>query len=218
MTRFFTLLLSLILFYHYSGKAQITKVQGPAGSGEYGGRITVLSNGNYVICDPFWDNGSVVDVGAVYLYNGATHAKISTLTGTKLNDQVGSGGIEALTSGNFLVLSPVWDNGSLASVGAVTWVNGSTGIEGVVSVSNSLVGSQPGDLVGSNGAVILKNNNYLVLSPSWDNGLVQDVGAATWAEGSTGIKGVVSASNSLIGSHANDQIGYEALVLSNDNY
>ena len=67
-----------------------TDINGPAGSGRFGTSVTVLPNGNFVVTDPYYDApGPVADVGAVYLYNGATHALISTLTGSTAGDQVG---------------------------------------------------------------------------------------------------------------------------------
>ena len=44
-------------------------------------------------------------MGAVYLYDGATHALISQLTGSSENDNLGSDGVTALTNGNFVVRS-----------------------------------------------------------------------------------------------------------------
>src|SRR5439155_1919769 len=80
--------------------------------------------------------------------------------------------------------------------GAVTWGSGSTGVSGTISDANSLVGSDPGDGVGYNGITLLSNGNYVILSPPWNGRR----GAATWANGSTGISGTISAANSLIGS------------------
>lgn len=44
-------------------------------------------------------------------------------------------------------------------MGAVTWGNGQTGISGVVSSANSLVGSTGIDLVGFRGVTALSNGN-----------------------------------------------------------
>ena len=57
--------------------------------------------------------------------------------------------------------------------GAVTWANGTTGITGIVSAANSLVGSNFGDYVGGNGGssggvTALPNGNYVVDSPFWN--------------------------------------------------
>ncbi|MBK7958032.1 MAG: T9SS type A sorting domain-containing protein [Bacteroidetes bacterium] len=214
----FLLIVFFIPFNFCSLSAQNKIINGPSGSGQFGKTVTVLPNGNYVVTDPLFDN-SLTDVGAVYLYNGATHALISTLTGSTANDQVGSGGISILTNGNYVVRSVNWDNGAIANAGAVTWGNGTTGVVGVVSASNSLVGSVTNDQIGFNGITVLSNGNYVIGSPNWDNGAIANAGAVTWGNGTTGSVGVVSASNSLIGSSANDQIGSSTItVLSNANY
>ena len=169
---------------------------GPAGSESFGSKVVVLSNGNYVVVDDRWDDGGTVDVGAVYLYDGATNTVISTLTGSMPLDRVGLGGVVALSNGNFVVLSPVWDDGGTGDVGAVTWGDGTAGVTGLVSSSNSLHGSAALDTVGSAGVVALSNGNYVMLSPNWDDGGTSDVGAVTWGDGSAGVTGPVSSSNS----------------------
>ena len=69
------------------------------------------------------------------------------------------------------------------NISAVTWANGSTGLTGTVSPSNSLVGDQGaefgggggGDQVGIGGIVPLVNGNYVVESPYWSNGSLTSV-------------------------------------------
>ena len=57
----------------------------------------------------------------------------------------------------------------MENFGAVTWGNGMTGIKGVVSATNSLVGSKSDSFVGSGGVTILTTGNYVVSSPTgWD--------------------------------------------------
>src|SRR5687768_4912969 len=69
-------------------------ISGPAGSERFGQQVVALPNGNIVVTDPMYDApGPISNVGAVYLYNGATQALISTLTGSTADDQVGSGGV-----------------------------------------------------------------------------------------------------------------------------
>jgi hypothetical protein len=192
-------------------------IAGPAGSEGFGQTVLALPNGNIVVTNPLYDSGGTADVGAVYLYNGATQALISTLTGSKANDTVGSGGVLLLANGNYLVFSPAWDNDGTQGAGAVTWGDGATGVSGVVSTTNSLVGSATDDWVGS--AAALPNGNYVVLSPYWDNGTTADVGAVTWGDGTTGTTGVVSTTNSLVGSTADDRVGYwGTTALTNGNY
>src|SRR5581483_4671302 len=136
--------------------------------------------------------------------DGRTGALISSLVGSQAGDQVGNGGVTALSDGNFLVCSPAWNG----NAGAVTWASGTSGVSGMISATNSLVGANPNDLVGGsfidygNGnsnygtnLQVLSNDNYLVLSPSWNGGM----GAATWGSATTGVSGTVSAANSLVG-------------------
>jgi hypothetical protein len=184
----------------------------------FGATVVALSTGNVVITAPFDDAGGS-DAGAVYLFNGATGALISTLTGSTAGDKVGSSGVTVLSNGHYVVRSEFWDNGAATDVGAVTWGSGTTGISGVVSASNSLVGSTANDNVGSSGVRTLSNSNYVVPSPNWSNGAANNAGAVTLGSGTSGISGVVSASNSLVGSSAYDRVGYgKVLELSNGNY
>ena len=170
-----------------------------AGGGtEFGTDIVPLSTGNVVVTKPR-DNFAADRAGAVYLYDGATGALISILTGSQANDQVGHGGVTALSNGNYVVSSYNW-NGSR---GAATWGNGTLGISGGVSALNSLVGTQPGDLVGYGGITALSNGNYVVRSSSWNG----NRGAPTWGNGSTGrtLDGIntINSQNSILGRTAN---------------
>ncbi len=190
--------------------AQSFTINGPAGSGSFGQNIILLSNGNFVVTDPGFDEGSTLNVGAVYLYSGTTFTPISVLKGSTAEDGVGN--VTPLSNGNFLVGSPFWDNGTAVNAGAVTLVNGITGLNGVVSPANSLVGTKSDDQVGrisifDLGVKALPNSNFVVLSPNWDNGSIVNVGAVTWGSGTTGVTGPVSISNSLIGKRTDDAVG-----------
>jgi len=174
--------------------------------------VTVLNNGNYVVSSSSWNNY----MGAVTWGNGmsgitGTVSAGNSLVGSNANDSVGSNGVTALNNGNYVVNSSNWNN----YTGAVTWGSGSNGITGAVSASNSLVGSNANDSVGSNGVTALNNGNYVVSSSNWSNAM----GAVTWGSGASGITGVVSAGNSLVGSNANDSVGSNGVtVLNNGNY
>ena len=143
----------------------------------------VILNGNIVVTDPGYDAGGVADVGAVYLYNGATGALISKLTGSTAGDQVGSGGVTVLPNGNYVVRSPDWDNGAAANAGAVTWGSGTTGVTGAVSAANSLVGSTADDQVGYDDVIVLTNGNYVVSSPAGTTAQQQMPGRSPGAMG-----------------------------------
>jgi hypothetical protein len=171
--------------------------------------VTLLSNGNYVVRSPFW-NGTR---GAATWGNGTlgitgTVDASNSLVGSNANDGVGAG-ITALSNGNYVV-SSYW-NGNR---GAATWADGTVGITGTVDASNSLIGSNPADYVGSD-ITALSNGNYVVNSSYWNG----QRGAATWGDGTVGITGTVDSSNSLVGSSANDRVGSRGIVvLSNGNY
>lgn len=172
----------------------------------------MLTNGNVVITSPFDDAGGT-DAGAVYLFNGVTGSLISTLTGSHSNDNVGSAGVVALSNGNFVVSSTLWDSGSAADVGAVTFGNGTTGVSSVVSATNSLVGSAAGDQIGSGGVMALSNGNYIVSSPHWHNGVLADAGAVTFGSGQAGVSGAITTANSAVGLTANTSL--QPVVLNN---
>ncbi len=182
-----------------------------------------MSNGNYVVLSPDWDNGAVFDAGAVDV--GEWHSRHQRrrlgrpTAWSAARRAIGSGlGVTALSNGNYVVSSTFWHNGGVAEAGAVTWGNGTAGVSGVVSAANSLVGDTTGDQVGLD-MTVLSNGNYVVNSPDWDNGAAGDAGAVTWGNGATGVSGVVSAANSLVGSTAGDRVGSSSVTaLSNGNY
>ena len=194
-----------------SGTVSATNSLTGSAAGDYvGSGITALPNGNYVVNSFNWNGNQ----GAATWGNGATGTSgvvsaANSLTGSLAGDNVG-GSIVALTNGNYVVRSFNW-NGSL---GAVTWGNGTTGTSGVVSAANSLVGSVANDQVGNYSVAALTNGNYVVGSPNWNG----NRGAATWANGSTGLSGAVSAANSLVGTTAGDYVGTLVAALTNGNY
>src|SRR4029453_9174886 len=135
---------------------------------------TALSNGNYVVASRAWDNGATVDAGAVTWGNGTTGVSgtislANSLVGPTGGDQAGSGGVKALSNSNYVVGSPLWNNGAAADAGAATWGSGTTGTSGTISPANSLVGSTASDQVGaSNTLTALTNGNFVVRCQTWD--------------------------------------------------
>ncbi len=197
---------------------------GSGGGDNVGDRgVTALSNGNYVVSSHVWNNGATQFAGAVTWANGSTGlvgtvSATNSLVGTLFGDEVGYLPVTALSNGNYVVSSPFWNN----RVGAATWADGSAGLTEPVSIANSLVGSTSsgtnGDFVSGNfdyatnslnlsGVAALPNGNYVVASSNWSSPTTE-VGAVTWANGRTGLMGTVSASNSLIGTTANDHVGF----------
>jgi hypothetical protein len=185
------------------------------------GGVTALSNGNYVVASPSWDSPN--SAGAGTWGNGTTGitgpvTTSNSLYGPTPSDLVSSGGVTALSNGNYVVSSPFWDSPTNTSAGAATWGNGTTGITGPVTTSNSLYGPSPSDVVSFGGVTALSNGNYVVASPSWDSP-TNDVGAATWGNGTTGVSGPVATSNSLYGTTPSDKVSDgRVTALSNGNY
>lgn len=202
---------------------------GTSSGAQIGSEVTALSNGNYVVNAFGWRNALGDMVGATTWANGATG-----ITGTisEANSLVGTQGLDgavsdvvALSNGNYVVAHPYWDNGALVNAGAVTWGNGTTGVVGVISPANSLVGTGAGNFVGFPRVVPLTNGNYVVSSSDWEGPSNINVGAVTWANGSTGLTGAVSPSNSLVGDFDFEFVGddpqyiHEGVVaLANGNY
>jgi hypothetical protein len=179
------------------------------------GGVTALANGNYVVSSPHWNNNK----GAATWGSGTagiagTISSSDSLVGSDTGsngDQVSSGGVTALPGGNYVVASPLWSG----SEGAATWGGGASGVLGVLSSANSLVGTTTSDKVSSGGVVVLTNGNYVVNSP---NGL-SGKGAVTWGSGATGVSGAIAATNSLVGSLTNDAVGSGGVTaLTNGNY
>ncbi len=197
-----------------------------------GTEVQALTNGNYVVVSKDWDNGATANVGAVTWCDGTTGrtgpvSPSNSLVGTTAQDRIGSAGDElnpftgvtALANGHYVVVSTVWRNEGVANAGAVTWGNGFTGeTTGPVTPTNSLVGTSTNDGVGSSGVTVLTNGNYVVSSPGWDDGAVENTGAVTWANGTAGLSGPVSRANSLFGTTTNDFVGFTTQGLTNGNY
>ena len=194
-----------------------------------GGNITALTNGNYVVTSTGWSNGAASSAGAVTFGSGTTGVSgavsaVNSLVGTAAGDFVGNGGITELPNGNYVVSSVNWANGAATEAGAVTFGSGTIGVSGAVSAANSLVGSTTNDRVGEFGITALSNGNYVVNSPNWNNGAATQAGAVTWGSGTTGVSGVVSAANSLVGATSFDQVGLGGsgasgvVALDNGNY
>ena len=109
-----------------------------------------------------------------------------------------------LADGNYVVVSPTWENGAVTDAGAVTFGDGTVGTVGFVSAANSLVGTFAGEEVGSgandyDGVSALRDGNYVVVSPDWDNGTLANAGAVTFGNGVTGTVGTINAANSALG-------------------
>jgi hypothetical protein len=182
------------------------------------GGVSVLANGDYVVESPDWNEAR----GAVTFCDGTTGCKgfisaSNSLVGQNPANRVGNSpvygesSVKEIGNGNYLVISASWDNGSLTDVGAVTWLNTSLGLNGTVSIGNSLVGASANTKLGR--VYVLENGNYVVL---WSVG---NTGGATFGTAASGVFGVASKLNSLVGTGANTDFYLASVVpLTNGNY
>jgi hypothetical protein len=106
-------------------------------------------------------------------------------------------GVFPFHNGNYLVLTQGNQVNIGTGKGAVTWANGLTGIAGVISSSNSLVGTSPLDFIGEQ--FMISDDHYVVISPHYNNGTITDAGAATLGSTVSGFVGEITGCNSILG-------------------
>lgn len=109
------------------------------------GAIIALPNGDYVVHNPTASSGGVEDVGSITHGDGdqGTTGVVSvanSLIGTRRGDAATQ--ILVLANGDYVALRPGWDSPTVQDAGAVTRIDGDTGLTGHVDATNSLVGDQ----------------------------------------------------------------------------
>ncbi|HZU86497.1 MAG TPA: hypothetical protein VFF78_03370, partial [Anaerolineaceae bacterium] len=177
----------------------------------------ILSDGDYLARSANWDDGILVDVGAITWCSGTSGCEAgavsfsNSLIGEHANDQIGSGPTLFLENGRYVILSPDWDWGSITNAGAATWCS-TSGCTGHITNTNSLLGSASGDQVGWKGIRLYYSGDYLILSPKWDHDGIADIGAATWCNDAGGCAGEITPENSLVGSQAGDGLEMDAVA------
>lgn len=188
-----------------------------------GSFIRVLKNGDFVVCSPGYKYGGK-GVGAITYMDGNIGLTgyldtTNSIVGDKEGSAIGWGGVWPLADGNYVISSPLWFDGNVKNIGAVTWFDASKRItgRGKINRSNSIVGTQELDRVGS-GLLPLKNGNYVILSSFWNYGNVKMAGAATLIRKKGPVSGVVTPENSVHGIHDTDRVGKEAVEMPNSNY
>jgi hypothetical protein len=180
------------------------------------GSLNWNANGDLLISHNTWHYGGAASAGAITYCKSSstcvgTVSVSNSLVGTQENDGVGKD-FRFLSNGNYVVASTDWHG-----VGAVTLCSGVSGCAGPVSAANSLTGSNPNDQIGYN-IRELSNGNYVVVSPLWNNGAIEDAGAVTWCSATSGCQGAVSSTNSLVGSSLSDGENLLVDTLDNQDY
>jgi|GEM_PF-1604486 len=200
-----------------------------------------LGSSRYALINYQWDDAGTQDAGAVTFIDGITGrflldnsalagivSSSNSLVGSSASDQVGSQGLDWV-GGNYMLLSPNWGSAQGAwtwiDVDAKTLADGSSFI-GTISSSNSLVGG-----TAASGLIVnpypdhLGSNIYVLNNYGWDSATNMDAGAVTLFNGATGqfldlmdFVGTISNNNSLVGSSANDLVGYGGIENAGSNY
>jgi filamentous hemagglutinin family protein len=187
----------------------------------FGGGVYRLDANTFAISSPDWSSASVGNVGALTFgtVSGWAAGAVTTsnsLHGTSTGDRIGSDGLYDVPSaapGTFALASSRWNT----DAGAVTFFDVANLPTGqAVSGSNSVIGQQTGDVIGSNGVVDVGGANALILSPNWDGGR----GAATLVNANLAKSGgVVTATNSFTGAVSGDAVGASGVeLLANGNF
>ena len=177
----------------------------------FGRQVEFLPNGNIVITDP--DDSSVDNnAGAVHLFDGSTLALIASIYGDDADDQLGSGGIYVLTSGDFVIASPSDDEGGVTNAGSVQLIDADTG----VLIGTPMFGDHDADFLASdNGVYPLSSGDYVVASDSDSTGTEDNTGSARLVDGTTN----TLIGTAIEGSTTNDRLANGGIVeLTNGNY
>ena len=122
-----------------------------AGDG-LGNFYSSLGNNRYAFFTPNWDNGAVVDAGAITIVDAQTPmvgtiSSANSLVGEHASDFVGSGGALSLGGSQYLFRSAWWNE----SRGAISWYDSATmpPLTGPVTENNSMIGAVAGDRIGT---------------------------------------------------------------------
>jgi hypothetical protein len=105
-----------------------------------------LPNGDFLTHTGAWDSPNKVNAGAVTWGDGdgGTVGPVSagnSLVGWLNNESVGNGGITVLPTGDYVVVTPNWNEGQY-EVGATTWGRAAAPPTGFVSAANSILGEK----------------------------------------------------------------------------
>jgi len=144
--------------------------------------ITALRNNHYVIASPYDDVPGITNAGSVKLMNGSTGTQIgSAIAGDEINDRIGSGGITTLANNNYVIASPLDDEGVITNAGSVRLMDGSKGVQ----IGATLVGDIAEDQIGETSVTALANNNYVVASLFDDENDIVNAGSVRLMDGTS---------------------------------
>ena len=175
--------------------------------------VIALTNGNYLVLNSAWDNGSVVNAGAVTWGNGkgGTTGVVSasnSLVGRTENDKVGDDFWDKVierTNGNYVVISPSWDLDETHPDAGATGAAVQRGSRDRSRFPTAWwIPARALRWAPDTGTTVRDRVDQRQLrrdSPCWSpDGTASAWGAVTWGSGTAGVAGEIRL-NSLVGSH-----------------
>jgi len=128
------------------------------------GGVVALANNNYVVVSPHDDEGGLVNIGTVMLFDGTTGSQIgSKIVLNNIVDPFHTPHtfITALENNNFVIRSPGDDVDGKVDTGSIKLIDGSTGLQ----IGDVIAGDTEEQL--GRDIAALANSNFVVTSPSY---------------------------------------------------
>jgi len=181
----------------------------------YGGAVTSLPNGNFVIVGKIgWLTNNTKGVARLV---DANLREISRIAGDGSTDRIGSRGIAVLPNGNYLIISPEDSDDTVRSRwydGSIIMVDSSSGRE-ICRIKGSWAGGISSDMLGSGGIRVLPSGNFVIVSPVDDVPGREHVGSAILANGEN-----CREISRIEGKHGADRYGLSGVKVlkENNNY
>lgn len=200
--------------------SSVNSLIGSTANDNVGFNVLALANGDYVVGSPGWSHLGTDNAGAATWGSGTAGVRGvvgtgNSLYGTHEGDNVGSSMV-ALPDGQYILLTPQWDNGSSLNAGALTKASGPR--SGAIASGNSLVGAHAGSSVGSGGVTVLPNGAAVAAHPNWGLAGTPNIGAVMLIGPAQTPTGGISAANALVGTNSGDQVGSGITVLPDGRY
>ena len=176
-------------------------------------------NGDAVLMLPSWDNGAIVDAGAlVWLRGDAPQSGVvsaaNALVGAAASD-FKDARVTAVPNGHYALTVPFWDAPGAADAGAVLVVGANLRRTGPLHSGIAFTGANANDLLGlgighptHRNIVALGNGDLAVISPNFRF----NSGAVHRIPNSTAVAGVAGLDNAVTGVSAEESVGSGGVV------
>ena len=168
-----------------------------------------MSNGNFVTSGfsessesaITWGDGTLGVTGPVSSANSSIASNAPSATARLF--------AAPLQNGNYVIWDNYWGLNGGYQYGAMMLASGRGPTTDTPTDANSLIGSQPGDLVGGGNypdtmVTTFPGDVYVIFSSKWANGSVKSAGAVTLASSTKRLVGPVTTDNSVVGTLTNE--------------